>query len=122
MSASIADILQDSRAFAAACEELAEHLDATVEKLKSPSLLNSQEMDFLRVLPLMCAFASSSAMADFVTRLRAIATRLDALPTSADELARVLAAPEDEFARFEALLFDGVIPLSRTDGEKGGAA
>lgn len=56
-------MLQDARAFAAACEELAEHLDAT-------------------------------------------AARLDALPASADDLAKVMTAPAAEFEAFEALLFN----------------
>ncbi len=122
MSASIADILQDARAFAAACEELAEHLDATVARLKTPGLLESQEAAFLRVLPLMCAFASPEVMAAFAARLRAIASRLDALPASADELARVMTAPAAEFEAFEALIFDCGIPHSKTDDGKGGEA
>ncbi len=122
MSASIADILQDARAFAAACEELAEHLDATAARLKTPGLLESQEAAFLRVLPLMCAFASPEVMAAFAARLRAIASRLDALPASADELARFMTAPAAEFAAFEALIFDCGIPQSKTDDGKGGEA
>lgn len=112
------DILQDVRAFAAACEELAEHLDATAARLKAPDALETlimPETAFLRVLPLMCAFASPDAMAAFAARLRAIAARLDALPASADELARVMAAPADEFANFESLLFGDEAP--RKSGE-----
>ena len=103
----LADILQDARAFAAACEELAEHLDATAARIKTPGLLESQETAFLRVLPLMCAFPSPDAMAAFAARLRGIAARLDALPASADDLAKVMAAPVAEFEAFEALLFGG---------------
>jgi hypothetical protein len=107
------DILQDARAFAAACEELAEHLDATAARLEAPDALETlimPETAFVRVLPLMCAFASPDAMAAFAARLRAIVARLDALPASADELARVMAAPADEFAKFEALLFGDEAP------------
>jgi hypothetical protein len=105
VSATLADIVQDARAFAAACEELAEHLDATAARLKTPGLLESQEMAFLRVLPLMCAFASPEVMAAFAARLRGLAARLDALPASADDLAKVMAAPAAEFEAFEALIF-----------------
>ncbi|MBK8091516.1 MAG: hypothetical protein IPK32_05870 [Verrucomicrobiaceae bacterium] len=105
MSATLADILQDARAFAAACEELAEHLEATATRIKAPGL-ESQEMAFLRVLPLMCAFASPEAMAAFAAHLRGLAARLDALPASADDLAKVMTAPAAEFEAFEALLFN----------------
>ena len=115
MSASIAETLQDARSFAAACEELAEHLDATAARLKAPDALETliqPETAFLRVLPLMCAFASPDAMAAFAARLRAIAARLDALPASADDLAKVMTAPTAEFEAFEALVFDSGIPLA----------
>jgi hypothetical protein len=106
VSASIADILQDARAFAGACEELAEHLEATAARLKAPEALETLETGFLRVLPLMCVFASPDAMAAFAAHLRRIAARLDALPASADDLAKVMTAPAAEFEAFEALLFN----------------
>lgn len=115
----LADILQDSRAFAAACEELAEHLNATAKRIKTPGLLEAQEIAFLHILPLMCAFPSPDAMAAFAARLRAIAARLDALPASADDLAKVMTSPSAEFEAFEALLLGG---STRVDLEKGGAA
>ena len=113
MNASIADIVQDARAFAAACEELAEYLDATAALLKTDDLLNGPQTAFLRVLPLMCVFASPDAMAAFAAHLRGIAARLDALPASADDLAKVMTAPAAEFEAFEALVFsnDRHVPM-----------
>ena len=125
MSATIADIVQDARAFAAAFDALAEHLDATAARLKAPDALTTliaPETAFLRVLPLMCAFPSPDAMAAFAARLRAIAARLDALPASADELARVMAAPAAEFEAFEALVFDEGSTCVDPAGQKGDAA
>jgi len=111
VSATLADILQDARAFAGACEELAEHLDATAARIKAPGL-ESQQAAFLRVLPLMCAFTSPEAMAAFAARLRGLAARLDALPASADDLAKVMTASDAEFEAFEALLLGAGIPAT----------
>lgn len=106
-ASSIAEIMQDKAALAAACEELAEFLDERAAFISAAAESGGAGVELARLLPLMVVFPWHEDITKAVTRLRAIVRRLDALPATAGELARVMAAPADEYACFEALLFEG---------------
>ncbi|MDZ4403077.1 MAG: hypothetical protein U1A53_10435 [Prosthecobacter sp.] len=101
---SIAEIMQDKDALASACLELAEHLETAVGRFDEPAL-KEHGTGFLRLLPLMCVFPSPAWMKAFAAILRRKARRLDALPGSEEELARVMGGNAADFAAFDRVLF-----------------
>lgn len=101
--------MQDKAALAAACEELAEFLDERAAFISAAAESGGAGVELARLLPLMVVFPWHEDITKAVTRLRAIVRRLDALPATAGELARVMAAPADEYACFEALLFESEV-------------
>lgn len=107
MSAStLAEIMQDKEALAAACEELAEFLLGRADELNKAAANGGKGFDLASALPLMCAFPSPDHMRLMAVRLRAIMRKLDAMPSTAEEHERVLRGAPAEFEAFERQLFE----------------
>lgn len=85
-ASSIADIMQDKGALAAACEELAEFLLERADYIKKAAAKGGKGFDLAGSLPLMCAFQSPDHMRLMAVRLRAVVRKLDALPVNAEAL------------------------------------
>ncbi len=105
-ASSIADIMQDKRALAAACEALAEFLLERADYIKKAAESGAKGFDLAGSLPLMCAFPSPDHMRLMAVRLRAVVRKLAALPVNAEALDSVLSdRDETGFNELEKTIF-----------------
>jgi hypothetical protein len=102
----LTEIMHDKGALAAACEELAMFLLERADEIKKAAANEGNGFDLARALPLMCAFPSLEHMRMMALRLRAVVRKLDAMPSTEAELARVLSGAPAEFETFERQLFE----------------
>lgn len=104
---SIAAIMQDKAALASACEELAAFLMESAGAHERAALSGGVGFDLAttwQALPLLCALPSPDHMRLMAECLRAVVSRLEALPATVVELAGVLADDLASSALVETIL------------------
>jgi hypothetical protein len=122
MSAStLTEIMGDKGALAAACAEMATVLLERADEIKKAADNGGNGFDLARALPLMCAFPSLNHMRMMAVRLRAIVWKLEAMPSTEAELARVLSGAPAEFETFKRQLFENE-HSSAVDTTEGGSS
>lgn len=104
----LAEIMQDKASLSSACEELAAFLLGRADDITKAAENGGKGFDLARALPLMCAFTSPDHMRLMAVRLRAVVKKLDAMPATDAELARVLSGAPAEFETFERQFFEDV--------------